>query len=185
MVFGTFCFARVIQQLEVFGLKKQTSTTATVSGATKRRAEFTSLGPGLKHPGLRWLTPVWSRRDVPTRRRAAHRIFSTKHPNPARWLDTAAVCTLWYVATKDARWVRCSSWSLGPSSSRPKTVVCPRRGAATAFAHRRCIRNPTHWSLLVLLRCMHFAMRFVCVSGSAHLDFYLIKDHSPPWIFGF
>ena len=41
---------REIQQL-VFGFKesKPTSTTA-MSGAAKRRAGCTSLGPGLKHP---------------------------------------------------------------------------------------------------------------------------------------
>ena len=46
---------------------KPTSTTAVTSGAAKRRAECTSLGPRLKHPSLRWLTLVWPRRDVPRR----------------------------------------------------------------------------------------------------------------------
>ena len=47
-----------------------------------------------------------------------------------------------------------------------------RRGTATAFAHRGCIRSPTHRSLLVLLR----VPRIAAVPGSAQLDFYLIKD---------
>ena len=62
------------------------------------------------------------------------------------------MCTLvWFVATKDPRLVPCSSRSLGPSPRRPTTAVCPRRSAATAFAHRGCIRFPMHRSLLVLL----------------------------------
>ena len=46
---------------------KPMSTTAAASGATKRRAECTSLGPGTKDLSLRWLTLVWPRRDVPRR----------------------------------------------------------------------------------------------------------------------
>ena len=53
-------FARMIEQL---GLR--TPSTTAVSGAAKRRAECTSLGPGLKHPSLRGLTLVWAARDVP------------------------------------------------------------------------------------------------------------------------
>ena len=31
--------------------------------------------------------------------------------------------------------MRCSSWSLSPIPRRPTTLVCPRRGVATAFRH--------------------------------------------------
>ena len=53
---------------------------------------------------------------------------------------------VWYVATKDARWVRCSSWSLGPSPRPPtaSSIVWMRRDAAIALAHRGCIRSPAH-----------------------------------------
>ena len=47
----------------------------------RRRAECTSLDPGLKHPSLRSLTLVWPRRDVP--RRFTWCFFSTKYPSPA------------------------------------------------------------------------------------------------------
>ena len=49
--------------IEQLGLR--TPSTTAVSGAAKRRAECTSLGPGLKHPSLRGLTLVWAARDVP------------------------------------------------------------------------------------------------------------------------
>ena len=59
------------------------------------------------------------------RAEALHLVFfSTKHPSPPRWPTycCCCVCTLvWDVATKDARWVRCSSWSLGPRP-RPPTA---------------------------------------------------------------
>ena len=54
--------------------------------------------------------------------------FSTRHANPtlrpAAAAAATAVCTVvWHVVTKDDRWWRCCSWSLGPSS-RPPTVCC-------------------------------------------------------------
>ena len=50
-----------------------------------RRAECTSLGPGLEHPSLYAQTLVWPRRDVPTR--FTWYFFLTKHPSPARELQ--------------------------------------------------------------------------------------------------
>ena len=49
---------------------------------------------------------------------------------------------------------------------------------ATAFAHRGCIRSPTHRSLLALLRVLriHTAAVLLYKAGSAQLDFYLMKD---------
>ena len=58
-------FARVSKQL-VFSENTATSTIA-MSGAAKRRAECTSLGPGLKHPSLHRLTLAWPRKDMPRR----------------------------------------------------------------------------------------------------------------------
>ena len=55
------------------------------------------------------------------------------------------------VATKDARRVRFSSWSLGPRSRPPRarySLAVERRGE-TAFSQHGCIRSPTHRSLLV------------------------------------
>ena len=60
--------------------------------------------------------------------------------------------------TKDARWVRCSSWSLGLNPCRPTTVVCPwRRGEARRLRSRIvvcCVRHQRidlYWCYLVLL----------------------------------
>ena len=77
------------------------------------------------------------------------------------------------LTTKATRWVRCSSWSLGPSPRRP-TSSCSvlRRGAATAFAHRGCVRSQTHRSLLLLLCVPRTAP---AVPGSSQLDFCLIQ----------
>ena len=57
------CFlVRVIQQLGFWAQKMQANVDYCY---VRRRAECTSLGPGLKHPNLRSLTLVWPRRDVP------------------------------------------------------------------------------------------------------------------------
>ena len=155
-------------------LDSKNSSQPRLYCSVRRRAECTSLGPGLK-PRLKHLS-LRSDSSLAARRRAEallHVIlfFSTKHPSPARW--AAALCTLvWYVATKDARWVR-SSCSLGPSPRRPtSSCVWLRWGAATAFAHHGCNRSPTHRSLLVLL-C---ALRPAAVSGRlCSVRFYLLK----------
>ena len=68
------------------------------------------------------LTLVWPRRDVP--RRFMWYIFQSSIRAHHDDLQLLCVCSLvWYVGTKDARWVRCSSWSLGPSP-RPPTASC-------------------------------------------------------------
>ena len=54
---------------------------------------------------------------------------------------------------------------------RQLAVFWLRRGAATAFAQRGCIRSPTHRSLLVHM----FVSRTAAVPGPAQLRFYLIK----------
>ena len=79
-------FARVIQQLGFWTQKIQSNVDYCCY--VRRRAECTSLGPGLKHPSLR------SGSSLATKRRAEalHVIFfSTKHPSPAR---AAALCVL-------------------------------------------------------------------------------------------
>ena len=63
------------------------SVCSTITYA-RRRAERTSLGPGLEHPSLR------SDSNLAARRRAeAHHVvfFSTKHPSPARELQLLCV----------------------------------------------------------------------------------------------
>ena len=59
-----YFFAHVIQQLG-FRTKKIQANVDYCD--VRRRAECTSLGPGLKRPSLRSLTLVWPRRDVPRR----------------------------------------------------------------------------------------------------------------------
>ena len=57
------CFsARVVQQLGFWTQKIQANGEYCY---VRRRAECTSLGPGLKHPSLLSLTLVWPRRDLP------------------------------------------------------------------------------------------------------------------------
>ena len=60
MVLGSVVrfFARVIQLLDFWTRKIQANVDHCY---VRRRAECTSLGPGLKHPS----TLVWPRRDVP------------------------------------------------------------------------------------------------------------------------
>ena len=57
-------FARVLQQ---FGFGTQKIQANDDYCHVWRRAECTSLGPGIKHPSLRWLTLVWPPRDVQKR----------------------------------------------------------------------------------------------------------------------
>ena len=73
-------FARVIQQLGFWTRKIQANVDCSY---VRRRAERTSLGPGLKHPSLRSDSSLASKR----RAEALHVVFvSTKHPSPAREL---------------------------------------------------------------------------------------------------
>ena len=101
-------------------------------------------------------------------------LFLTQPSEPSTMTDRCLLRTLVRnVATKEARWVHCFSWSLGPSPRRPITAACPRRGAATAFVHRRCIRNSTHRSLFELLL---FAPRTAAVYPRLCAGRYLIRD---------
>ena len=80
--------------------------------------------PGLKRPSLRRLTIVWPRRDV--RRRFTWNCFQRSiraHHNDLHTLVLLLLCvSRTDVATKDVRWVRCSSRSLGPRP-RPPTAT--------------------------------------------------------------
>ena len=78
-------FARVIQQLGFWTQKIQANVDDCY---VRRRAERTSLGPGLEHPSLR----SGSSQAAKRRAEALHVFFfSTKYPSSAR---AAAVCTL-------------------------------------------------------------------------------------------
>ena len=60
-------------------------------------------------------------------------LFSPTHPSPPQCPTCCCcVCTLvWDVATKDAGWVRCSSWWLGPRPRLPRasySMAVQRRG---------------------------------------------------------
>ena len=81
MVLESFVFARVIQQL---GFWTQTIQANVDYCCVRRRAECTSLDPGLKRPSLR------SHSSLAAKRRALGALhvvfFSTKHPSPATLL---------------------------------------------------------------------------------------------------
>ena len=73
-------FARVIQQL---GFRAQKIQANVDYCYVRRRAERTSLGPGLEHPSIRSDASLAAKRRV----EALHVVFfSTKHPSPAREL---------------------------------------------------------------------------------------------------
>ena len=74
-------FARVIQQLDFWTQKIQANVDYCY---VRRRAECTSLGPGLKHPSLRSDSSLAARR----RAEALHVVsFLTTHLSPARKLQ--------------------------------------------------------------------------------------------------
>ena len=82
MMLGSFFFSsRVIQQLGFWAQKIQANVGYCCY--VRRRAERTSLGPGLEHPSLR------SDSSLAAKRRAEALdvvFFSTKYPSPAREL---------------------------------------------------------------------------------------------------
>ena len=79
----------------------------------RRRAECTSLSPGLKHPSLR------SDSCLAAKRRAFTCFFFFNKASEPNMMSCCSVCTCvlshdpYQVATNDARWVRCSPCSLG------------------------------------------------------------------------
>ena len=80
MMLGSFFYARVIQQLGFWTEKIQANVDCSY---VLRRAERTSLGPGLEHPSLRSDSSLAAKR----RADALHVVFfSTTHPSPARGL---------------------------------------------------------------------------------------------------
>ena len=108
-----YFFARVIQQLVFWTQKVEANVDYCY---VRRRAERTSLGPGIEHPSLRSDSSLAAKR----RAEALHVVFfSTKDPSPARALLLCVYSRMIRIATKDARRVRCSPCSLGPSPRRP------------------------------------------------------------------
>ena len=77
--------------------------------------------------------PAPTHSSLAAKRRAAalHVVFFSKHPSPTRCHTYCGCCCcccccccvysrmMRIIAAKDARWVRCSSWSIGPSPRRP------------------------------------------------------------------
>ena len=102
------------------------------------------------------------------------------HPMKKR-ATVFSVCTLaaWYLATKDARWVRWSPCSLGPSLRRP-TASC----SLAAVRRGDCVRASWLYSwcnasIATRTRTRTFVCTsYCCSTGSAQLDFYLIKNLS-------
>ena len=74
-------FARVIQQLGFWTQKIRANVDYCY---VRRRADCTTVGPGLEHSQAYAQTLVWPRRVVP--RRFTWYFVSTKHPSPAREL---------------------------------------------------------------------------------------------------
>ena len=147
-----FC-SRVIQQLGFWTQKLQANVDYCY---VWRRAECTSLVPGLKHPSLRWLTLFWPRRDVP--RHFAWYIFQ-----PSIRAHAAVRNLVWYVATKDARWVRCSCWSLGSSPRRLRSRI------VVVFVVQR------------IDRYSYFCVHLILLLEQALLNFLLIEDANFPF----
>ena len=117
-------FSRIIQQLGFWTQKLKPTSTAARSGAAPS-ALRAALDSSIQAYAQ---TLVWPRRDVPRR---FTWIFFNKASGPST-MSCCSVCTLaWYVATKDARWVHCSSCSLRPSPRRPTpscSLAAVRRG---------------------------------------------------------
>ena len=106
------------------GKFKQTSTAA------KRRVQFARPWTQASKPALTVYSLAAKIRTV-----ALHvAFFSTKNLCPARCCCCCrcVYSRMIYLATKDARCVHCSSWSLGPSPRRPtasyNSLAAVRRG---------------------------------------------------------
>ena len=119
MVLGSFVFFSSRDSTAFWTQKIQANVDYCY---VRRRTECTSLGPGLKHPNLRSDSSLAAK----TRAEALHVVFFFNKASEPSTMSCCSVCTLsydTYVAKKDARWVRCSHSSLGPSPRRP-TASC-------------------------------------------------------------
>ena len=147
---GHSFFARVIQQLGFWTQKNQANVD--YCGYVRRRAECTSLGPGLKHPSLRSDSSLAAK----SRADALHVVFfSNKASTPG---TGCSVCTLvCCVDTTDGRWVRFSPCSLGPSP-RPSTASC----SLAAVRCGDCVR--ASWWYSYCCRTSIATRTFVCTS---------------------
>ena len=88
----------MIQQLGLWTQKLQADVDYCY---VRRRAEYTSLGPGLEHLSLRSDSSL----DAKRRADALHVVFFFNEASKPSCC--CSVCTIaLYVATKDARWVR-------------------------------------------------------------------------------
>ena len=91
-------------------------------------------------------------------------------------MSCCSVCILvWYVATKDARWVRCSC-SLGPSPRRP-TASC----SLAAVRRGDCVRASWLYLVQPFDRYSYFCVYLVLLpyqAGSAQLDYAWFKTNA-------
>ena len=153
---GSRFFARVIQQLRFWAQQIQANVDYCY---VRRRAERTSLGPGLEHPRLRSVSTLAAKR----RAEAQHVVFfPSKHPGQARELLLCVYSRMIRISTKEARWVRCSPCFLGPSPRRP-TASCSL--AAVVFVVQCIDRYSYSYSYfcvyLILLLCRLRSARFL------------------------
>ena len=170
-------FARVIQQL---GFCTQQIQANVDYCHVRLSAECTSLSAlDFKHPSLRSDSSLAAKR----RAEALYVVFLfNKGSEPST--RAAALCvysrmihTSKYVATKDARWVRCSPCSLGPSPRRP-TASC----SLTAVRRGDCVRaswlySKSNASIATRTRtCLYLVLLLLYQAGYAQLHFFLIKD---------
>ena len=115
----------------------------------RRRAECTSLGPGLKHPSLRSHSCL----SVKRRAEALHVVFFfNKASEPSKMSCFSVYSRVIRTRRHERRALGALlSLSLGPSPRRPTagcSLAAVRRGDCfRAF----CIRSPTHRSVLVIL----------------------------------
>ena len=73
----------------------------------------------------------------------------------AQHVSCCSVCTLaWYLTTKDARWVRCSPCSLGPSPRRPTarcSLAAVRRGDCVRASWLYLVQRIERYSYICVL----------------------------------
>ena len=115
-------------------------------------------------------TVVWPRRDVP-RRFTWHFFQQSMRAQHVSCCSCVFSYDITHVATKDARRVRCSSCSLGPSPRRP-TASC----SLAAVRRGDCFRASWLYPFVVqrIDRYSYFCVYLVLLlyqAGSAQLDF--------------